>query len=110
MDKPLVSMSDAAARRIAFLMEQEGGEVFLRISVNGGGCSGFQYGFTFDDERKPDDYVIEKDGAVVAIDATSQLYIAGSQIDFIEDLIGSSFRIINPNATASCGCGSSFAV
>jgi iron-sulfur cluster insertion protein len=78
--------------------------------VNGGGCSGFRYDFTFDDARQDDDLVIEKEGAVVLIDSMSQLYLAGAAIDFVEDVIGSSFQITNPNATSSCGCGSSFSI
>ena len=92
-------------------MEQEGDEgVALRVAVNGGGCSGFQYAFSFDDVRQDDDLVIEKGGATVLIDAMSQLYLAGSEIDFVEDVIGSSFQIKNPNATSSCGCGTSFSI
>ncbi len=107
----LVTVTDSAFKRIAFLMEKEGESgVALRIAVNGGGCSGFQYAFSFDDVRNDDDLIIEKDGAAVLIDAMSQLYLAGSEIDFVEDVIGSSFQIRNPNATASCGCGASFAV
>jgi len=110
-DSQLVSVSDSAAARIAFLMQQEGDEsVALRVAVNGGGCSGFQYAFSFDDERHDDDLVIEKDGAVVLIDSMSQLYLAGAEIDFVEDVIGSSFQIHNPNATSSCGCGTSFSI
>ncbi|MEN3950431.1 iron-sulfur cluster insertion protein ErpA [Iodidimonas sp. SYSU 1G8] len=107
----LVSVTDSAARRIAFLMQQDGGgDAALRVAVNGGGCSGFRYDFTFDDARQPDDLVIEKDGAVVLIDSMSQLYLAGAQIDFVEDVIGSSFQIQNPNASSSCGCGTSFSI
>jgi len=107
----LVTVSESAAKRIAFLVEQEGDpNVALRVAVNGGGCSGFQYAFSFDDARTDDDLIIERDGATVLVDNMSQLYLAGSEIDFIEDVIGSSFQIRNPNATASCGCGSSFSV
>ena len=110
-DTQLVSVSDSAAKRIAFLMAQEGdSSVALRVAVNGGGCSGFQYAFSFDDTRGDDDLVLEKDGAVVLVDSMSQLYLAGSEIDFVEDVIGSSFQIHNPNATASCGCGTSFSI
>ena len=107
----LVTVTDNAAKRIAFLMAQEGDDsVALRVAVNGGGCSGFQYAFSFDDARQADDLVIEKDGATVLIDSMSQLYLAGSEIDFVEDVIGSSFQIRNPNATSSCGCGTSFSI
>ncbi|MFN3232208.1 MAG: iron-sulfur cluster insertion protein ErpA [Alphaproteobacteria bacterium] len=110
-DTQLVSVSDSAAARIAFLMGQEGDQdIALRVAVNGGGCSGFQYAFSFDDARQSDDLVIEKDGAVVLVDSMSQLYLAGAEIDFVEDVIGSSFQIKNPNATSSCGCGTSFSV
>ncbi len=110
-DTQLVSVSDSAAARIAFLMDQEGDpDVALRVAVNGGGCSGFQYAFSFDDARQDDDLVIEKDGAVVLVDSMSQLYLAGAEIDFVEDVIGSSFQINNPNATSSCGCGTSFSI
>ena len=104
-----VTISQAAAKRIAFLMSQEAEpDVKLRISVSGGGCSGFQYGFTFDRTVNGDDQVIERDGAVVVIDETSLNYLAGSQIDFVDDLVGAAFAIKNPNATSSCGCGNSF--
>lgn len=107
----LVTVTESAAKRIAFLVEQEGNpNVALRVAVNGGGCSGFQYAFSFDDARTDGDLIIERDGSTVLVDTMSQLYLAGSEIDFIEDVIGSSFQIRNPNATASCGCGSSFSV
>jgi iron-sulfur cluster assembly accessory protein len=109
-ESQLVSVTDSAARRIATLIKDDGGEIALRVAVNGGGCSGFRYDFTFDDARQDDDLVIEKDGAVVLIDSMSQLYLAGAAIDCVEDVIGSSFQITNPNATSSCGCGSSFSV
>ncbi len=109
-ESQLVTVTDSAARRIASLIQDDGGDTALRVAVNGGGCSGFRYDFTFDDTRQDDDLVIEKDGAVVLIDAMSQLYLAGSAIDFVEDVIGSSFQITNPNATSSCGCGSSFSI
>ena len=106
-----VSLSQSAAKRIsAILAEEEGDNMMLRISVQGGGCSGFQYNFTVDDTKGDDDMVIERDGAMVLIDSMSLMYLAGSEIDFVEDLIGSAFQIRNPNATASCGCGSSFSV
>ncbi len=107
----LVTISDSAAKRVAFLMAQEKAtDTALRVAVNGGGCSGFQYGFSFDQTRNDDDLVIEKDGAIVLIDIMSQLYLAGSEIDFVEDVIGSSFRIHNPNAKSECGCGTSFSI
>lgn len=106
-----VTVTDSAVRRIAHLIEQETGDsLFLRISVSGGGCSGFQYGFTFDDEIRGEDRIFERDGVKVVIDDTSLDLMAGAEVDFVEDLIGASFQIRNPNATASCGCGSSFSV
>ena len=107
----LVLVSDSAAKRVAFLLNQEGmPDGALRVAVNGGGCSGFQYGFSLEKERNDDDLVIEKQGATVLVDTMSQLYLAGSEIDFIEDVIGSSFQIRNPNAKSECGCGTSFSV
>ncbi len=110
-DKPLVSLSDSAAKRIAEILKDEDDDnLMLRVSISGGGCSGFQYGFSFDDTRSEDDLVIEKDGVTVLVDSMSLLYMGGAEIDFVEDLIGASFQIKNPNATAQCGCGSSFSV
>lgn len=105
-----ITMSERAAKRVAEILSGEDNGVMLRVSVSGGGCSGFQYGFTLDDTRAGDDLVLEKEGATVLIDSMSVMYLEGSQIDFVNDLIGSSFKIINPNATASCGCGTSFSV
>ncbi len=108
---PPVQVTDSAARRIATLMGREGNpDIFLRVAVLGGGCSGFQYTFNFDDARTDDDMVIAKDGAVVVIDSTSMDLLRGSQIDFVEDMVGSAFAIKNPNATSSCGCGNSFSI
>lgn len=105
-----VSISERAAKRIARILADEPGGTALRISVSGGGCSGFQYGFDLDAERAADDLIVERDGATVLIDSVSLPYIGGSEIDFIDDLIGQSFQINNPNATASCGCGTSFSI
>jgi iron-sulfur cluster assembly accessory protein len=105
-----VSLSQSAARRIARILSVEPGGTALRISVSGGGCSGFQYGFDLDTSRTPDDLVIERDGATVLIDSVSLPLIGGSEIDFVDDLIGQSFQVHNPNATASCGCGTSFSI
>lgn len=107
---PDVSISDRAARRIARILAAEPGGTALRISVSGGGCSGFQYSFELDGSRLPDDLVVERDGATVLIDSVSLPFVAGSEIDFVEDLIGQSFQVHNPNATASCGCGTSFSI
>jgi len=110
-EKPAFSVSENAAKRIKEIIAQDGGaDLMLRIAVSGGGCSGFQYGFTLDDTLTPDDEVLERDGARVVIDSVSVQYMKGSQIDFVEDLVGASFQINNPNATSKCGCGTSFAV
>ena len=82
----------------------------LRLSVSGGGCSGFQYGFSFDDTRNEEDVEFERDGVKLLVDETSLDLLAGAEIDFVEDLVGASFQVRNPNATSSCGCGSSFAI
>jgi iron-sulfur cluster insertion protein len=106
-----VSVSDSAAKRIASLIAQEGDpRLMLRLSVSGGGCSGFQYGFTFDNSIQVDDHLFERDGVKVVVDETSLDLLAGAQIDFVEDLVGASFQVKNPNAKSSCGCGSSFSV
>ncbi len=105
-----VTLSQTAARRIARILASEPDGTALRVSVSGGGCSGFQYGFDLDRNRGEDDLVIERDGAVVLIDSVSLPFMGGSEIDFVDDLIGQSFRIHNPNATASCGCGTSFSI
>ena len=107
---PEVSISDRAAKRIARILASEPGGTALRISVSGGGCSGFQYSFELDASRLPDDLVVVRDGAVVLIDSVSLPFVGGSEIDFVEDLIGQSFQVHNPNATASCGCGTSFSI
>ena len=105
-----VTLSQTAARRIARILASEPEGTALRVSVSGGGCSGFEYGFDLDTNRGDDDLVIERDGAVVLIDAVSLPFMGGSEIDFVDDLIGQSFQIHNPNATASCGCGTSFSI
>ncbi len=109
-DTANVSLSDRAARQIARILSAEPGGTALRVSVSGGGCSGFQYGFDLDASRTDDDLVIERDGATVLIDSVSLPFMGGSEIDFVDDLIGQSFQIHNPNATASCGCGTSFSI
>ena len=106
-----VSLSAAAARRIAALIAAEGNPaLMLRLAVSGGGCSGFQYGFSFDDARNEDDRVFERDGTKLVVDETSLDLLGGAEVDFVEDLVGSSFQVRNPNASSSCGCGSSFSV
>jgi iron-sulfur cluster insertion protein len=106
-----VIITDSAARRIAVLKQQEEtGGAFLRIAVSGGGCSGFQYGLTFDDQRNPDDFVFERGDVAVIVDDVSLDLLNGAEVDFVEDLMGASFQIRNPNAASSCGCGNSFSV
>lgn len=106
-----VTVSENAARRIAQLIEMEGDrELMLRLSVSGGGCSGFQYGFSFDKSAQQDDHLFERNGIKVVIDDTSLDLLTGSEIDFVEDLVGASFQVKNPNAASSCGCGNSFSV
>jgi iron-sulfur cluster assembly accessory protein len=105
-----VTISQRAARRIGEILKGEGAGAMLRISVEGGGCSGFQYKFDVDRARAEDDLVIERENAVVLVDPASVPFLAGSEVDFVDDLIGASFRVNNPNATASCGCGTSFSI
>jgi len=106
-----ITVSDNAAKRIAQLIEMEAKDgMRLRVSVSGGGCSGFQYGFSLDDEKNDDDLLFEKNDIEVIIDEVSLDFLKGSELDFVEDLIGSYFSMKNPNATSTCGCGTSFAV
>lgn len=105
-----ISVSDAAAKRIVKILQKQTDKSALRISVEGGGCSGFSYKFDLVNDSNDDDLIIEKDGAKVLIDSISVPYIDGSVIDFIDDLMGQSFQINNPNVTSSCGCGVSFAI
>ncbi|WP_046863383.1 iron-sulfur cluster insertion protein ErpA [Microvirga massiliensis] len=105
-----ISLTERAARRIKDIMTTEPPGSMLRISVNGGGCSGFQYSFEIDRSRQDEDVLIERDGAAVLVDPVSLEYMGGSVIDFVDDLIGQSFKIENPHATASCGCGTSFSI
>jgi iron-sulfur cluster assembly accessory protein len=102
-----VTVTERAARRIGEILAGEPGAK-LRVSVEGGGCSGFQYKFDVEREQADDDLVIARDGATVLIDSVSLPYLAGSEIDFVDDLIGASFKVKNPQAKASCGCGTSF--
>ncbi|MGJ3264254.1 MAG: iron-sulfur cluster insertion protein ErpA [Salinarimonas sp.] len=103
-----IALTERAARRISDIMKDEPVGSMLRISVQGGGCSGFQYAFDVDAARQEDDIVVERDGAGVLIDEVSLQYMDGAVIDFVDDLIGQSFKIENPQAQASCGCGVSF--
>lgn len=106
-----LDITDSAARRVKRIIEAEGkSDLKLRVSVEGGGCSGFQYNFALDDKSEPDDIAIEKDGITIVVDGMSLMYVLGARLDFVEDLTGSYFRMSNPNATASCGCGTSFAI
>jgi len=105
-----ITVSERAARRIGQILKGEGAGAMLRISVEGGGCSGFQYKFDVEHNKAEDDLVIANEGAVVLVDPASVPFLAGSELDFVDDLIGASFRVVNPNATASCGCGTSFSI
>ena len=108
MQTPLV-FTDNAARKVKELIDEEGNtELKLRVFVTGGGCSGFQYGFTFDEDVNEDDTSMEKDGVMLLIDAMSYQYLVGAEIDYQENLEGAQFVIKNPNASSTCGCGSSF--
>jgi iron-sulfur cluster insertion protein len=108
---PAISIGDSAVRRLAKMMEKDpdANQVF-RVSVQGGGCSGFQYSFSFDDKVKADDRVFERDGIKVVVDEMSLEFLDGSQVQYREELVGSYFALDNPNATSSCGCGSSFSI
>jgi iron-sulfur cluster assembly accessory protein len=105
-----ITVSERAARRIGEILKAEPSGTMLRVSVEGGGCSGFQYKFDMERAKAADDLVIDREGAVVLIDPVSVNYMAGSEIDFVDSLIGASFKVINPQAKASCGCGTSFTI
>ncbi|MCB1506853.1 MAG: iron-sulfur cluster insertion protein ErpA [Hyphomicrobiaceae bacterium] len=105
-----VALSASAARRINEIVANEPKTKFLRLAVEGGGCSGFQYKFDLVENAQGEDLVLERDGATVLIDPVSLQFLGGAEIDFIDDLMGASFKINNPNATASCGCGTSFSI
>ena len=105
-----VTLSETAARRIKALAQTEGRPLMLRVGVAGGGCSGFQYEFDLVDGPQGDDVTIERDGAAAVVDQMSLVLLKGSEIDFVEELVGSQFRIHNPNAKSSCGCGVSFSI
>lgn len=108
MTTPII-FTDSAATKVHELIDEEGNDQLkLRVYVSGGGCSGFQYGFTFDEEVNDDDTQVEKNGVTVLIDSTSIAYLTGAEIDYKDDLSGAQFVIRNPNATTTCGCGSSF--
>lgn len=110
MQAPLL-FTDSAATKVKQLIDEEGNpSLKLRVFVSGGGCSGFQYGFTFDEVANEDDMAMEKNGVTLLIDAMSMQYLMGAEIDYTEGLEGAQFVIKNPNATTTCGCGSSFSV
>ena len=107
----LLEFSDSAVAKLKSLQEEEGNPaLMLRVAVYGGGCSGFQYTFSLDEEAKPDDRTVEKDGATLVIDQRSYQYLAGSQVDYVDGLEGAMFVVNNPNATSTCGCGASFSI
>ena len=109
--KTLLDFSDSAVRKLKAIQSEEGNDkLMLRVSVYGGGCSGFQYTFSLDEEIKPVDRAVEKDGATLLIDQSSYQLLAGSEVDFTEGLEGAMFVVNNPNATSTCGCGASFSV
>ncbi len=106
-----VGFTDAAAEKVkALIVEEKNPDLKLRVSVDGGGCSGFQYAFAFDEKVTDDDAVIEKNGAMMLVDVTSMQYLNGAEVDYLEGLEGARFIVNNPNATSTCGCGSSFSV
>ena len=105
-----ITVTERAAQKIGEILRREPAGTMLRVSVEGGGCSGFQYKFDTARAKADDDIVIERSGATVLVDPISLNYMAGSEIDFVDDLIGASFKVNNPQATASCGCGTSFAL
>ncbi|HEV2161682.1 MAG TPA: iron-sulfur cluster insertion protein ErpA [Stellaceae bacterium] len=106
-----VSLTASAAKRVKELKAQENlPQAFLRLAVSGGGCSGFQYGFSFDENLQPEDRTFERDGVTLVVDETSLDLVKGAEVDFVEDMMGASFQVKNPNAASSCGCGNSFSV
>ncbi|OJF89956.1 iron-sulfur cluster insertion protein ErpA [Pararhizobium antarcticum] len=110
MTTDTVTLSDSAAKRIAAILKTDADKKAMRVSVEGGGCSGFSYKFDLVDGQQDDDLILEKGEAKVLIDSLSLVYMGGSEIDFVDNLLGQSFQIKNPNAVASCGCGTSFSV
>jgi iron-sulfur cluster assembly accessory protein len=110
MDAPTMTLSPAAAARVAFIASKQGKPAALRLAVEGGGCSGFQYRFGLAEQIEDDDLVVETDGVKLVVDPVSLDLVAGSTVDFVDSLGGSAFKVENPQAAAGCGCGSSFAV
>ena len=105
-----IELSERAADKVRQLIEEEGDGLKLRVFITGGGCSGFSYGFTFDEAVADDDAVIERGGVTLVVDSLSYQYLSGSEVDYKEDLQGSQFVVSNPNAASTCGCGNSFAI
>lgn len=105
-----VTLTQSAANRIKAILAKQPGAAMLRVSVDGGGCSGFSYKFDFAEGANPDDLLIERDGAQIVIDEMSLEFLRGAEIDYSTELIGAAFKVNNPNATAACGCGTSFSV
>ncbi|MDX5331743.1 MAG: iron-sulfur cluster insertion protein ErpA [Caulobacteraceae bacterium] len=105
-----LTLSSAAAERLKAISQAEGKPVMLRVAVEGGGCSGFQYQLDLVDAAEPDDLRIERDGAAALVDEVSLVLLKGSEIDFVDELVGAEFKIRNPNAKSSCGCGVSFSI
>jgi len=110
MSEASITLSARAAQRIVEILEAEDSGAVLRVSVEGGGCSGFQYNFDLVTETAPDDILVERDGGRVVVDPVSLGFLQGSEIDFVDDLIGAQFKVNNPNVTAACGCGTSFSI
>ena len=110
MTEPAITLSESAAGRIRQIAEREGRPVMLRVAVEGGGCSGFSYQFDLVEEAQADDLKIERDGAAALVDEVSMVLLKGSEIDFIDELAGAEFKVRNPNAKSSCGCGVSFSI
>jgi len=106
----MITITDATAKQVKYLLEEEEPNTGLRIFVQGGGCSGMSYGFTFETSQEDDDFVIEQEGVKFLVDSMSMQYLTGAEIDFVVDFAGANFVIKNPNAQTSCGCGSSFSV
>ena len=110
MSEPSITLSERATRRIAEILKAEAAPALFRVSVEGGGCSGFQYRFDLVTETTADDLLVERDGARVVVDPISLGFLQGAELDFVDDLIGAQFKLNNPNVTAACGCGTSFSV
>lgn len=111
LEERVVTISETAAKRLHEIFEAEGKpQMMLRVTVSGGGCSGYQYGFDFAEAENSDDSIFERDGIKVIVDDTSLNYLAGSEIDFVTEMVGSAFQVNNPNATSGCGCGASFSM